>query len=64
MMAVAIVLAAATAASCAIRSDRRAQGMMKAQDDQARIAVRMMRGDVPYDAAKVDAVFKCLCRYH
>jgi cytochrome c556 len=32
-------------------------GLMKANNDNAVIVVRMMRGQIPYDAAKVDAAF-------
>lgn len=57
MMAVSI-FAAATAAFAQSDPIAARKALMKAQDDQARIAVRMMRGDVPYDPAKADAVFK------
>lgn len=57
MMAVSI-FAAAPAAFAQSDPIAARKALMKAQDDQARIAVRMMRGDVPYDPAKADAVFK------
>jgi cytochrome c556 len=33
------------------------KALMKGNNDNANILVRMMRGDVPYDAAKVNAAF-------
>ena len=52
------MLAAATAAFAQSDPIAARKALMKAQDDQARIAVRMMRGDAPFDTAKADAVFK------
>lgn len=52
------MLAAATAAFAQSDPIAARKALMKAQDDQARIAVRMMRGDAPFDPAKADAVFK------
>jgi cytochrome c556 len=33
------------------------KALMKGNDDGARTAVQMMRGQVPFDGAKVDAIF-------
>lgn len=58
-----IVLAAAIAAlgitAVAAQSDPIAarKALMKGNNDNARILVKMMRGEEPYDAAKVNAAF-------
>jgi len=58
IIAVAAVVSAATAVIAQSDPIAARKALMKAQDDQARIAVRMMRGDNPFDVAKADAVFK------
>jgi cytochrome c556 len=57
VMAVSM-FAAATAALAQSDPIAARKALMKAQDEQTRIAVRMMRGDAPFEAAKAEAVFK------
>ena len=53
-LAVALATSAVIAQSSAI-AERKA--LMKENNDNARAMVQMMRGQVPFDAAKVDAAF-------
>jgi cytochrome c556 len=58
-IALAIVLAAFGVTAVVAQSDPIAarKALMKGNNDNATILVRMMRGDAPYDAAKVNAAF-------
>jgi cytochrome c556 len=57
MMAVSL-LVAATAALAQSDPIAARKALMKTQNDQARVAVRMVRGEDPFDATKADAAFK------
>ena len=58
-IALAMALAAFGVTAVVAQSDPIAarKALMKGNNDNANILVRMMRGDVPYDAAKVNAAF-------
>jgi cytochrome c556 len=58
MIAALIASSAATAVIAQSDPIEARKALMKAQNDQARVAVRMMRGDTPFETAQADAVFK------
>ena len=65
VVALAGVIVAVSTGAVIAQSDPIAarKALMKQNNDNAIIAVKMMRGQEPFDAAKVDAAFRAMGRH-